>query len=75
MLFKCWTHRSTATESPICTMAVPSLVLRNFIYIEIKKKRSNNFHKEHKRNLAYPCHISVQAYQVEELIRVRGVTV
>lgn len=38
MLFKCWTHRSTATESPICTMAVPSLVLRNFIYNEIEKK-------------------------------------
>lgn len=31
MLFRCWTQRSTATESPICTMAVPSLVLRNLI--------------------------------------------
>lgn len=31
MLFKCCTQRSTATGSPICTMAVPSLVFRNFI--------------------------------------------
>lgn len=31
MLFKCWTHRSTATGSPICTIAVPSLVFKNLI--------------------------------------------
>lgn len=31
MLLRCWTQRSTATESPICTMAVPSLVFKNFI--------------------------------------------
>lgn len=31
MLFKCCTQRSTATASPICTMAVPSLVFKNLI--------------------------------------------
>lgn len=31
MLFKCWTQRSTATGSPICTIAVPSLVFKNLI--------------------------------------------
>lgn len=31
MLFKCCTQRSTATGSPICTIAVPSLVFKNFI--------------------------------------------
>lgn len=36
MLFKCCTQRSTATESPICTMAVPSLVFKNLI---CKKKK------------------------------------
>lgn len=31
MLFKCCTQRSTATESPIWTMAVPSFVFKNLI--------------------------------------------
>lgn len=37
MLFKCCTHRSTATPSPICTIAVPSFVFKNFIWFEKKK--------------------------------------
>lgn len=31
MLLRCCTQRSTATESPICTIAVPSLVFKNLI--------------------------------------------
>lgn len=38
MLLRCWTQRSTATESPICTIAVPSLVFKNFIYITKERR-------------------------------------
>ena len=38
MLFKCCTQRSTATGSPICTIAVPSLVFRNFIRATLPKR-------------------------------------
>lgn len=43
MLFRCWTHRSTATESPIWTMAVPSLVFKNFICRKYEKPYVINF--------------------------------
>lgn len=67
MLFRCWTQRSTATESPICTMAVPSFVFRNFICKGGKNFRINLDSRHH---TAYPGHVAVKTDQIEELVGV-----
>lgn len=39
ILFKCCTQRSTATPSPIWTIAVPSFVFKNFIFTKRRREK------------------------------------